>query len=84
MRRSAEILYGAVFAASIGLGTGAAHGQFRASIQGTVTDTTDAVIPGATVTLTDTDTNHVLTATSNASGTFNFNALAPDHYTISA
>ena len=41
--------------------------QFRTSIQGVVTDPQGAVIPGATLTLTDTDTNHVVTATSNAS-----------------
>ena len=62
----------------------AAHAQFRASIQGTVTDPTGAVIPGATLTLTDTDTNHAITATSNGSGVYNFNALAPDHYTLTA
>src|ERR1700722_468672 len=60
----------------------AAHAQFRASIQGTVTDTTGAVIPGANLTLTDTDTNHPITATSNASGVYNFNALPPDHFTL--
>ncbi len=32
----------------------AAHAQYRTSIQGVVTDTTGAVIPGATLTLTDT------------------------------
>jgi len=61
-----------------------ANAQFRASIQGTVTDPTGAVIPGANLTLTDADTNSVVTATSNASGIFNFNALAPDHYNLTA
>lgn len=61
-----------------------ASAQFRASIQGTVTDAQGGVIPNATLTLTDTDTNRVITATSNESGTYNFNALAPDHYTLSA
>ena len=60
----------------------AAHAQFRTSIQGTVTDPAGAVIPGATLTLTDTDTNHVITATSNASGVYNFNALPPDHFNL--
>ena len=60
------------------------HAQFRASIQGTVTDTQGGVIPNATLTLTDTDTGKTVTATSNASGVYNFNALAPDHYTITA
>ncbi len=59
-----------------------AFAQFRASIQGTVTDSTGAIVPNASLTLLDTDTNRSLTATSNASGTYNFNALAPDHYTL--
>ncbi len=61
-----------------------AHAQFRASIQGTVTDTTGAAIPNASLTLTDTDTGRVQNATSNASGTYNFSSLAPDRYTLSA
>jgi Carboxypeptidase regulatory-like domain len=56
--------------------------QYRASIQGTVTDPTGAVIPGATVTLTDLQTNQVQTSISNDSGVYTFNALAPDHYSI--
>ncbi len=61
-----------------------AHAQFRASIQGTVSDPQGDVIPGATLTLTDTETNRVLTAVSNGSGVYNFNALPPDHFTLTA
>lgn len=61
-----------------------AQAQFRASIQGTVTDPQGEVIKGATLTLTDTDTSRVLTATSNASGVYNFNALPSDHFTLAA
>jgi hypothetical protein len=70
--------------ASILLASPAVFAQFRASIQGTVTDPTGAVISGATLTLTDLETNKTLTATSNASGTYNFSALAPDHYRLSS
>ncbi|WP_433969256.1 carboxypeptidase regulatory-like domain-containing protein [Tunturiibacter gelidiferens] len=59
-----------------------AHAQFRGSIQGTITDPKGEVIPDATLTLTDTDTNHPITAISNGSGVYNFNALAPDHYNL--
>ncbi|HVZ83581.1 MAG TPA: TonB-dependent receptor [Terracidiphilus sp.] len=59
-----------------------AQAQFRGSIQGTVSDPTGAIIPGATVTLKDLQTNQVLTATSNGSGVYTFNALAPDHYSL--
>ena len=64
--------------------TSAAHAQFRASIQGTVTDPQGAAVPGATLTLLDTETNRSLSATSNASGVYNFNALPPDHFTLTA
>jgi len=62
----------------------AAHGQFRASIQGTVTDPDGSTIAGANLTLIDLDTNRTLTATSNASGVYNFNALPPDHFKLTA
>jgi hypothetical protein len=61
-----------------------AHAQFRASIQGTVADSTGAVIPAATLTLTDTATGHAITAISNDSGVYNFNALPPDPFTLTA
>ena len=78
-RRS--LLCAIVFASTV-FSTSAAHAQFRTSIQGTVTDPTGAVIPGAALTLTDTDTNHVVTATSNTSGVYNFNALPTDHFNL--
>ena len=59
-----------------------AHAQFRASIQGTVTDPTGAVIPGATLTLTDLGAAKVNTTTSDGNGLYNFNALPPDQYSL--
>lgn len=64
------------------LSAGMAHAQFRASIQGTVTDTSGAAVPNASLTLTDQATNRTLTATSNADGVYNFNALPPDHFKL--
>lgn len=69
---------------AVGATCSTAHAQFRASIQGTVTDPAGSVIPGAIITLTDTETNNKQTATSNGSGTYNFNALPPDHFNITA
>lgn len=60
------------------------HAQFNASLRGTVTDTSGAVIPDATVTLTDVDTNRAQTTTSNADGIYTFSALGPAHYKLSA
>lgn len=51
------------------------HAQFRASLRGVVTDSTGAVVPGATVTLTNKATNETQTAKSDANGFYIFNAL---------
>ncbi|MGI4829181.1 MAG: carboxypeptidase regulatory-like domain-containing protein [Janthinobacterium lividum] len=64
--------------------SGVAHAQFRASIQGTVTDPTGAVIPGATLSLRDQGTNRILTATSNGDGVYNFGQLPPDRFELTA
>ncbi len=59
-----------------------AHAQYRASLRGTVSDSQGAVIPGATVTLVDTDTNKTIVSTSDGNGIYNFNALPPAPYRI--
>lgn len=58
--------------------------QFRAGIQGVVTDNTGAVVPGASVTLTSKDTNQTQQTTSNDNGVYTFNRLGPGHYSIAA
>ena len=59
-----------------------AHAQFRASLRGTVTDASGAVVPGATVTLVDKGTNEERQATSNELGIYTFNALPADQYRL--
>ena len=59
-----------------------AHAQYGASLQGTVTDTTGAVVPGATITLVDKETGRTVTAVSGDTGVFTFNELAPSKYSI--
>ncbi len=61
-----------------------AHAQFRASLRGTVTDAQGAAVPGATVTLVNTQTNQTMIATSDANGIYQFNALAPSPYHLVA
>src|SRR5260370_5255073 len=61
-----------------------AHGQYRAGIQGVVTDAQGAVVSGATVTLKNLDTNQTLTATTDENGIYNFNALPPSKYSLTA
>ena len=60
----------------------AAHGQYRASIQGTVTDTQGGVIPGAKLTLTNLQTNEIQERTSNDVGVYSFNALPPSAFKL--
>ena len=71
-------------AAAVTLSGLAAHAQFRASIQGSVTDPQGAAIPKAVLTLTDLETNKEVTATANDSGVYSFNALPPDHFKLTA
>src|SRR5216683_2033407 len=58
------------------------YAQYRASIQGVVTDPDGATVSGATLTLTNLETNQKLTATTNDSGIYNFNALPPSKYSL--
>lgn len=64
------------------LSTRLALAQFRTSVQGTITDPNGAVIPGAKLILKDDSTNHTIIHISNKSGVFNFDALAPDPFTL--
>ena len=57
--------------------------QFRAGIQGTVTDPAGAVVPEATVTLTSNETARAVTVTASGEGFYRFDALAPGNYTLS-
>ena len=57
--------------------------QGYATIRGTVTDSTGAVIPGAEVTATRASTGLMLKTTTNAEGTYVFPSLAPTVYDIS-
>jgi hypothetical protein len=59
-----------------------AHAQYRTSIQGVVTDTSGAVIPGATLTLTNPATGQKQERTSDDAGVYNFNALPTARYSL--
>lgn len=56
--------------------------QYRAGLQGTVTDPTGAVVPGATVTMVDKETNQTQKSTTDGAGNYTFNRLAPAPYTV--
>src|SRR4051812_15099573 len=57
--------------------------QYRASLQGRVTDAQGGVVPNATVTLTSRETNITRTATTSQSGVYSVTGLAPGAYTLS-
>src|SRR6185437_10521809 len=59
-----------------------AKAQYRASIQGVVTDPSGAVIPGARLTLTNKETDQTQTTTTNGSGFYSFGALPPSRFSI--
>ena len=62
----------------------ASFAQFRAAVQGVVTDTAGGVVPGATVTLTNLETNVSQTTQTSGEGFYRFSALPPGRYKVSA
>ena len=58
------------------------HAQFGASMSGTVTDSSEAVIPKATVTLTNPSTNDQRTTVTGDSGFYKFSELPVGQYTV--
>lgn len=64
--------------------TVSASAQFKASIQGTVADPSGAVVSGATVTVTNQETNRTQQVTTSDEGFYRVSGLAPGRYTVSA
>jgi hypothetical protein len=56
----------------------------QGAITGTVTDNTGAIVPGAQVTLTATDTGFTLQQKTNSSGNYTFSPIKIGNYTVSA
>ncbi|MGA3046168.1 MAG: carboxypeptidase-like regulatory domain-containing protein [Terracidiphilus sp.] len=77
-------IFSAVFICTVLLFATGAYAQFGASLRGTVTDPTGAVVPGATLTLINKDTNQTKSTTSDASGLYGFEQLAPGNYRVVA
>jgi hypothetical protein len=59
------------------------YAQGTGSITGTIRDTTGAVVPNASATLTDTGTRNALKTTSNSEGEYLFAAIPPGTYDLS-
>ena len=63
----------------LGLCVSAVSQETRGSLSGIVSDSSGAVVPGATMQLTNIETGVVLTATSNEAGLYRFLFLNPGH-----
>lgn len=68
--------------AILALSAGGALAQYRATLQGTVTDATGSIVPDAKITLTSTETNTTKTASTSNTGVYTISNLAPGTYTL--
>lgn len=60
-----------------------ANAQFKAGIQGSVTDEAGGTVPGATVTLNNKETSETKKTVSSDDGFYRFTGLAPGNYSLS-
>src|ERR687897_3424911 len=67
----------------LALAGSAAAQEFRATVKGQVVDSSQAALPGATVTVRNQETGEVATATTNAEGNYTVPFLRPGLYTVS-
>jgi len=58
--------------------------EFRATVTGTIKDPNEAIIPGATVTITNVETNVAASASTNDEGVYTFPLLQPGKYKLLA
>jgi hypothetical protein len=68
----------------LGFAITSANAQYRASLQGTVTDPQNAVVPDATITLISKETSVKKVVKSGSSGVYSIPGLAPGSYTVTA
>lgn len=78
-----SILFSLALPACMLLFAGILAAQYRAGIQGVITDPSGAGVPGATVTLTSKETNIVRKTTSTEDGGYAIPGLPPGAYALS-
>ncbi len=84
LRRPAAILTTLLLALSLGGATASGQNTSSGTVTGAVTDSTGALLPGATITMTDVATKAQLTAVSNKTGQFIIQDVPPSTYTITS
>ncbi|HTZ74066.1 MAG TPA: carboxypeptidase regulatory-like domain-containing protein [Candidatus Aquilonibacter sp.] len=82
LRNVGRVALALCIACLLWLSAAPAWGQETASVVGTVTDASGAVIPGATATLTNIGTGVVQTATTNGTGDYDFPLLQVGTYSV--
>src|SRR6185437_4757564 len=82
--RALEIAFASCLLMLILTGTRSANAQRSASLNGTVKDTSGAVVPAADITLTNTGTGVAQTKVSSGSGLYSFLEIPPGNYTLQA
>src|SRR5688572_15547905 len=73
---------GLVLSLSAGIPLASAGQDNSGTLQGTISDDTDAVLPGVTVTLTNDSTNRVFSTTASSYGNYTFRKVDPGRYTV--
>jgi len=76
-------LFALVICSMLLIPSGAFAQEFRATISGTVTDVTGAVVPGASITVTETQSGTINRTTSDNTGQYVVPFLPPGNYSIS-
>ena len=80
--RQLHRLCGILIVVGLALAASTARAQSTASLQGTVADSSGAVVPNAKVVVRETSTGVTRTVTTGASGSYQIPALAPGHYDV--
>src|SRR5262245_15028929 len=83
-RTMPRFLWLALAAAALLLVSAPAHAQSTATLQGTITDSQAAVMPGVTITIRNTATGLERTTTTDSAGQYVAASLQPGHYTVVA
>jgi len=82
MKMGKVVAWGVVLLACLSVFLPVASAQYRASIQGTVTDPQGGAVAAASVTLQNQETGQTYKTDTNENGIYNFNGLPPSKFTL--